>query len=115
MASGQYCPQRTVADDEVFLVCDNCMMCSVGGSFRCFLLEICCCLYQFDGKVSLACFEVDVCTPIERNGGPDVLKRATVRLMLQGHGGNVAYAGHLGGAAVGALAFVALRRGRMRW
>lgn len=59
-------------------------------------------------------FVVDVCTPIERHDGPDVLKRATVRLMLQGHGGNVAYAGHLGGAAVGALAFVALRRGRMR-
>ena len=39
----------------------------------------------------------------------------TVRLMLQGHGGNVAYAGHLGGAAVGALAFLALRRGRIRW
>lgn len=34
---------------------------------------------------------------------------------LQGQGGNVAYAGHLGGAAVGALAFLGLRRGRMRW
>lgn len=40
---------------------------------------------------------------------------ADVEKWLQGQGGSVAYAGHLGGAAVGALSFLALRRGRMRW
>lgn len=32
-----------------------------------------------------------------------------------GSGGNIAHAGHLGGAAVGAAAFLLLRRGRLRW
>ena len=36
-------------------------------------------------------------------------------LSLQGTGGNIAHAGHLGGAAVGAAYFLALRRGRIRW
>ncbi|KAA6421878.1 MAG: rhomboid mitochondrial-like protein [Trebouxia sp. A1-2] len=35
--------------------------------------------------------------------------------LLGGVGGNISHAGHLGGAAVGAAYFLALKRGRIRW